>query len=59
MQSRPYRWLHYVLIAVAVTGSLVSLVALFTLDAPRWTIPINVLSVVCIVLAARTRGRTI
>jgi hypothetical protein len=58
MQSRPYRWLHYVLVAIAITGSLVSLFALFRLGAPRWTIPLNILSVVSIILAARTRQRT-
>jgi len=48
-------WLHCTFLAIAVAGSLVSLFALFELGAPRWTTPLNILSVVCILFALKTR----
>jgi len=56
MHPNQMRWLHYAFVTVAIAGSLVSLFALFELGAPSWTTPLNVLSVVCILLAIRTRG---
>lgn len=55
MRFNPIRWLHYTLVAVAVVGSLVSLFALFELGAPSWITPLNILLVLCILLAAKTR----
>jgi hypothetical protein len=57
MRSNQKRWQYYALVSVAITGSLVSLFALFELGSPRWTIPVNILSVICVILAAKTRGR--
>jgi hypothetical protein len=51
------RWLHYALLAVPIGGSLISLFALFELGAPSWTIPVNTLSLVCLLLAVTTRGK--
>jgi hypothetical protein len=56
MRFNQNRWLHYTLVAVAITGSLVSLFALFILGSPSWTIPVNMLSIICILLAVKTRG---
>ncbi len=56
MRSNQKRWLYYALVAIAIAGSLVSLLALFELGSPRWTIPVNILSVVCVLLAVKTRG---
>lgn len=55
MNSDQKRWLSYALLVVAMAGSLVSLFALFELGAPRWTISLNILSVVCVLLAVKTR----
>ena len=38
MRVNQKRWLYYTLVAIAVTGSLVSLLALFELGSSRWTI---------------------
>jgi hypothetical protein len=57
MNFNQMRWLYYALVSIAITGSLVSLFALFELGSPRWTIPVNILSVVCVLLAVKTRGR--
>jgi uncharacterized membrane protein len=51
-------WLYYALVAIAIVGSFVSLFALFKLGSPSWTIPVNVLSVVCILLAVKARGHS-
>ena len=51
-------WLYYTLVTIAIVGSLVSFFAVFELGAPRWTIPVNVLSVICVLLAMKTRGRS-
>ena len=58
MHRTQKRWLYYALVAIAIVGSLVSLFALFELGSPRWTIPVNALSVVCVLLAAKARGNT-
>ncbi|HWZ70484.1 MAG TPA: hypothetical protein VN326_03265 [Casimicrobiaceae bacterium] len=57
MRANQKRWLYYVLVAIAIAGSLVSLFALFELGSPRWTISVNMLSVVCILLAMKMHGR--
>jgi len=57
MHSNRKRWLHYAFVTFAIVGSLVSLFALFELGVPSWTTPLNILSVVCILLAIRTRRR--
>ena len=56
MDARRNRWLYVFLVAVALMASLVSLLALFELNAPRWTTPLNILALVCIVLAGIARG---
>jgi hypothetical protein len=52
------RWLYYALVAIAIMGSLASLFALFELGSPRWTIPLNVLSLVCVLLAVKARDHS-
>ena len=59
MRSNHKRWLYYSLVAIAIAGSLVSLFALFELGSPRWTIPVNMLSVICVLLAIKMRGRRV
>ena len=56
MRSNQRRWLYYILVAIAIAGSLVSLFALCELGSPRWTIPVNMLSVICVLLAMKMRG---
>ena len=56
MRPNQIRWLHYALVTVAIVGSLVSFFALFELGAPGWTTPLNFLSILCIILAARFRS---
>jgi uncharacterized membrane protein len=58
MRPNQKRWLYYALVAIAIAGSLVSLFALFELGSARWTIPVNVLSVSCVLLAIEMRGRS-
>ena len=55
MRSNLRLCLHYTFVAIAVSGSLVSLFALFMLGAPSWTTPLNTLSGVCILFALTTR----
>jgi uncharacterized membrane protein len=50
-------WLYYALVAVAIVGSMISLFALFELGSPSWTTPVNIVSIICVALAAKTRGR--
>ena len=57
MRSNQKRWLYYAFVAIAIAGSVVSLLALFRFDSPQWTIPVNMLSVICILLAMKMRGR--
>jgi len=59
MSLRQKRWLHYTFVLAAIVGSVVSLYALFELGAPRWTTPLNILSVLCIFAALRLRGSAI
>jgi len=59
MRFNQKRWIYYTLVVIAITGSLVSLFALFELGSPRWTIPVNMLSVICILLAMKVRGRSV
>ena len=54
MASNQRRWLHYGLAVAAIVCSVISLFAL-TEGASRWTTPLNVLSIVLIVLAVKTR----
>lgn len=56
MRTDKKRWLYYALVAVAIAGSLISLFALFELRSPSWTTPVNIVSLICVVLAAKTRG---
>jgi uncharacterized membrane protein len=58
MRVNNKRWLYYTLSAIAISGSVVSLFALFELGSPRWTIPVNMLSVICVLLAMVVRGRS-
>ena len=58
MRSNHKRGLYYTLVAIAIAGSLVSLFALFELGSPRWTIPVNMFSVICILLAMKVRSRS-
>jgi hypothetical protein len=51
MQANHQRWLQYTLLAGCFAGSGVTLYALFALGAPRWTLPINVMSLACLFLA--------
>ena len=57
MRSNQKRWLYYTFLAIAIAGSLVSLFALFELGSPRWTILVNTLSIICVLLAMKMRGR--
>ena len=56
MISNQRRWLHQGLVVGAIVCSLVSLFALAE-GASRWTTPLNILSIVLIVLAVKTRGQ--
>jgi uncharacterized membrane protein len=58
MRVNNKRWLYYTLSAIAISGSVASLFALFELGSPRWTIPVNMLSVICVLLAMVVRGRS-
>jgi hypothetical protein len=58
MRLSQNRWLHYAFVVIAIAGSLVSLFALFVLASPSWTIPVNMLSIICILLAMKTRNRS-
>jgi len=58
MRVNRKRWLCYTLVVIAIVGSLVSLFALFELGAPRWPISVNMLSIICVLLAMKTRGRS-
>ena len=57
MASIQRRWLHKSLAVAAILCSVVSLFALFELNAPRWISPLNALAVVFALLAVKTRGR--
>ena len=50
-------WLHYGLASAAIMCSIVSLFALVEMGAPRWTTPLNAVSIVLVLLAVKTRGR--
>jgi hypothetical protein len=56
MHSTQKRLLYCTLISVAIAGALVSLFALLELRAHRWTLSINVLSLVCVLLAVKTHA---
>jgi hypothetical protein len=55
MRSNPKLWLHYTFVVIAIACSVASLLALFELGASSWTTPLNILSVVCILFALKTR----
>jgi hypothetical protein len=55
MTSNTQRWIHNGLAAAAIICSLGSLFALVELGAARWTTPLNVLALILVALAARTR----
>ena len=57
MDSRQKRLLYCTLISVAIAGAWVSLFALLELRAPRWTLSINVLSLVCVFRALKAYAR--
>jgi len=50
------RWLYYALAIAAILCSVVSLFALFELDAPSWISSLNVLAVVLVLLAVKARS---
>jgi|KBSMisStaDraftv2_1062788.scaffolds.fasta_scaffold581778_2 hypothetical protein len=50
------RWLYYSLAIAAIVCSIVSLFALFELDAPNWISSLNILAVVLVLLAIRARS---
>jgi hypothetical protein len=56
MHSKQKRLLYCTLTSVAIAGAVVSLFALLELRASRWTLPINVLSFVCLLLAVKTHA---
>ena len=56
MHSRQKRLLYRTLISVAIAGARVSLFALLDLRAPRWTLSINTLSVVCVLRAVKAHA---
>jgi hypothetical protein len=57
MTSNQRRWLHYGLVIAAIACSTISLFALPEMGAPRWITSLNVLSIVLILLAVRTRNQ--
>lgn len=58
MLSNQRRWLYYGLAIAAVICSGFSFFALLALGAPSWTASLNILSIVLVLLAARTRSRS-
>ena len=56
MNASHRRWLYYSLAIAAIGCSIVSLFALFELDAPSWISSLNVLAVVLVLLAVKARS---
>ena len=56
MTANQRRWLHYFLVIAAIICSTTSLFALFELGARSWTSSLNILAVILILLAVKTRG---
>jgi hypothetical protein len=59
MNTSHRRWLYYSLAIAAIVCSMVSLFALFELNAPSWISSLNVLAVVLVLLAVKARSHTI
>lgn len=59
MALNQQRSLHYGLVAAAFVCSLVSLFGLVAMNAPRWTTWLNILAVISVLLAAKTRGQSL
>ena len=59
MTSAPNRWLYYVLAIAAILCSVASLFALIAMNAPRWIGLLNITAVILVLLAAKTRGKSI
>ena len=57
MPSNQLPWLYYSLVSGAILSSTISLFALFELDGPRWTMSLNILSLVLVLFAVRMRGQ--
>ena len=57
MNTKQQRRLHDLLAIGAMLCSVISLFALFEMGAPAWISSLNVLAVILIILAIRTRGR--
>jgi len=57
MRDDRKRRLYYALLTVAIAGSVASLYALLALGAPRWSTPVTFVSIACILVAAKLRGR--
>ena len=55
MDPRKKQYLHIALMAVAIISSVYSLEELFIVGATRWTAAFNVLSLVLVLLAFKTR----
>jgi hypothetical protein len=58
MTSPRQRWLHYGLVIAAILCSSVSLFALAEMGAPRWTISLDILALIFILLAVKMRDRS-
>ena len=56
MNASHRRWLYYSLAIAAIVCSIVSLFALFELDAPSWIFSLNVLAVVLVLSAVKARS---
>lgn len=56
MTSNMPRWVNYGLALAAIVCSVISLFALARMDGPRWTTALNILSLVLIFLAVKSRG---
>ncbi len=59
MTSASNRWLYYLLAIAAILCSVVSLFALIAMNAPRWIGLLNIAAVILVLLAAKTRGKSI
>ena len=55
MTSNQRPWLYYGLAGAAIVCSLISLFALVEMGASRWTTPLNILSIILILLAVKLR----
>ena len=55
MDPRKKQYLHIALMAVAITSSVASIETLFMVGATPWTMAFNVLSLLLVVMAFKTR----